>query len=69
MERLGNSNVWLTLLRRPEGASVQDFVDATGWKPASVRAELSTNRLGTLHNIVPFWADDGKSRRFRIEAS
>jgi hypothetical protein len=65
LERVGN--VWLTLLQRPEGASMQDFVEATGWKPASIRAELSVNRLGALHDIKPFWAADG-SRRFRIEA-
>jgi len=32
------------LLRRPNGATLQNLTDATGWKPHSARAFLSTMR-------------------------
>jgi Protein of unknown function (DUF3489) len=31
----------IAMLRRPDGASIADLVDATGWKPNSVRGAIS----------------------------
>ena len=31
----------IAMLRRPDGATVADLVDATGWKPNSVRGAIS----------------------------
>ena len=31
----------IAMLRRPDGATIADLVDATGWKPNSVRGAIS----------------------------
>jgi len=37
----GKLGAMVALLRRPEGASVEDLVGATGWQPNSVRGAMS----------------------------
>jgi hypothetical protein len=32
----------IAMLRRPDGASIADLVDATGWKPNSIRGAISS---------------------------
>jgi hypothetical protein len=58
----------LELLRRPEGATLQQLVEATRWRPHSVRGFLS----GTLakkvgHKITRAKRDDGASAYFLTE--
>jgi hypothetical protein len=50
----------LELLGRPEGATLQQLVEATGWQPHSVRGFLSgtlAKKLG--HKITRAKRDDG----------
>jgi len=58
----------IELLRRPEGATLQQLVEATGWQAHSVRGFLS----GTLakkmgHKITRRKRDDGASAYFLTE--
>jgi hypothetical protein len=57
----------LTLLSRPEGASIQEMMQATAWQQHSVRGFLAgtvKKKLGfALTSLKP---DDGV-RRYRIE--
>jgi hypothetical protein len=55
----------LTMLRRQNGASIPEIVDATGWRPHSVRAFLTAavkKRLGI--SVVSEKADDGTRRYY-----
>ena len=66
-ERVTKRERMLTLLSRPEGASIQEMMHATGWQQHSVRGFLA----GTLKrklgfSLTSFKPDDGV-RRYRIE--
>ena len=54
------------LLNRPEGASLEDLLGATGWLPHTTRAALTgIRRRG--YEIARGTADDGQSR-YRVTA-
>lgn len=54
----------LDLLRRPEGATIEQLVAATGWLPHTSRAALSgLKKKG--HTLVSEKSDGG--RRYKIE--
>ncbi len=58
----------LTLLSRPEGASVAEMMQATGWQQHSVRGFLAGTVKGKLgFPLESFKKKDGV-RRYRIEA-
>jgi hypothetical protein len=55
----------IALLQRPEGASLQDMTQSTGWQPHSVRGVLSgviSKKLGFKLNS----AKEGEHRIYRI---
>jgi hypothetical protein len=58
----------LTLLSRPEGASIEDIMQATEWQQHSVRGFLA----GTVKKKLGFTLTSSKApgdvRRYRIEA-
>ena len=57
----------LTLLSRPEGASIEEVTQATGWRQHSVRGFLA----GTVKKKLGFSLTSSKAndgvRRYRIE--
>ncbi len=58
----------LTLLSRPEGASVAEMMQATGWQQHSVRGFLAGTVKGKLgFPLESFKKKDGV-RRYRIDA-
>ena len=66
-ERITKRERMLTLLSRPEGANIQEMMQATGWQQHSVRGFLAgtvKRKLG--FSLTSFKPDDGV-RRYRIE--
>ena len=67
LERVTKQERMLTLLSQPEGASIEEMMQATGWQQHSVRGFLAgtvKRKLGfSLTSLKP---DDGV-RRYRIE--
>ena len=57
----------LKLLRRPNGASVEQLQKATGWKPHSVRAALSG--LHKKEHSIERGEDAKGVTRYRIETA
>jgi len=58
----------LTLLKRPEGASLKQLLKATGWQPHSIRGFLSgtvTRKMGL--KISSIKAESGE-RRYKVMA-
>jgi hypothetical protein len=39
--RVTKHQIFVDLLKRPEGASIQELMDSTGWLPHTVRAVIS----------------------------
>jgi Protein of unknown function (DUF3489) len=66
-ERVTKQERMLTLLSRPEGASIAEMMQATDWRQHSVRGFLAgtvKKKLGfSLTSLKP----DGGVRRYRIE--
>ena len=56
----------LALLRRPEGATIADMQEATGWQPHSVRGALSGVIAKKLGHKVASVKEDGRGRVYRI---
>ena len=55
----------ITLLRRPEGASIDELAAATGWQPHSVRALIS--RAVKKKQVLAVTAEGvGRSRIYRV---
>ena len=43
----------IAILRRPDGATIADLVEATGWKPNSIRGAISgSNRKRRLMKVI-----------------
>jgi predicted ArsR family transcriptional regulator len=55
----------ISLLKREGGATLQELIKATEWKPHSVRGHLSNLRKKQGLDIQPSFAEDGK-RSYRI---
>lgn len=64
-QRETKQTIILNLLSREEGASLTELIDATGWKPHSVRGHLSNMRRKQGLQIEGFTNTDGK-RGYRI---
>ncbi len=66
-ERVTKQERMLTLLSRPQGASIEEMMQATDWQQHSVRGFLA----GTVKKKLGFWLTsskpDGGIRRYRIE--
>jgi len=61
----GKTDAIVNLLRRPEGATVNDLMAATGWQAHSVRGALSGTVKKKLQlNLTS--AKEGDSRVYRI---
>lgn len=58
----------ITLLSRPQGATVQDLMDATEWQQHTVRSALS-HALGKKRSYkIVSSKDEGKARVYKIES-
>ena len=56
----------IALLSRPQGATVQELMDATTWQQHTVRSTLST--LGKKRGYkIASSKDDGKERSYKIQ--
>ena len=55
----------INMLKREEGATLQELIKATEWKPHSVRGHLSNLRKKQGLDIQPSFTEDG-TRSYRI---
>ena len=58
----------ITLLSRPEGASIEDMMQATNWQQHSVRGFLAGTVKKRLGLTLTSSKSDGGTRRYRIAA-
>lgn len=61
------TQVCVDLLRRPEGATIEDLQAATGWQSHSVRGLLSSAIKKKLGLTLSSEKVDGRGRVYRIE--
>ena len=61
-------NAVLAMLRRPNGASIAEIVDATGWQPHSVRGFMSGALKKRLGIDVVSVKDGTGERRYHVAA-
>ena len=54
----------LDMLKRPEGASVEELIEATGWQKHSVRGSLVNLKNKDKHPITNSKDEDGPRRYF-----
>ena len=65
--RSGTKGATITaLLTRPDGASLAEMIEATGWQAHSVRGFLS-GALGRKHGLTVTSATEDGVRRYRLE--
>ena len=57
----------IEMLKRPEGATIQQVVDATGWLPHTVRGAIAGALKKKLGLNVVSKKIDGLGRVYRIE--
>ena len=66
-ERVTKRECMLTLLSRPEGASIQEMMQATGWQQHGVRGFLAgTVKTKLGFSLISSTPEDG-GRRYRID--
>jgi hypothetical protein len=65
-QRLSKLDQLVALLRRPDGASLSELADATGWQAHSIRGAIAGS-LKRKGHVVTSEKSDG-IRRYRIEA-
>lgn len=65
-ERQTKKSIVIALLGRPEGASLDELVDATGWQPHSTRAVLTGFRKSG--KPLDRFKDDAGGSRYRMAA-
>jgi hypothetical protein len=54
----------IAMLRRPDGATIADLVEATGWKPNSVRGAISgAIKKGRLMKVITEVSDGVRTYR------
>jgi len=58
----------LSLLKRPQGASLKDLLKATGWQPHSVRGFLSGTVAGKLGLKLLSSKTESGERRYAVRA-
>ncbi len=67
MPRAGTKQALIVdMLERDGGATIRELVEATGWKPNTVHAALSTLRFSGRRIAVE---QAGEQRRYRITAN
>lgn len=59
-KRETKQTIIISLLSREEGATLAELIDATGWKPHSVRGHLSNMRKKHGVPVQAFTNSDGK---------
>lgn len=59
----------IAMMRRPEGASLDELVDLTGWKDHSVRAFISRNLKGKKSLPVTRRKADGGTNVYSLSAA
>ena len=57
----------LSLLSRPDGASLEDLMQASGWQAHSIRGFLSGTVGKRLGHTVRSSKADGGERRYHVE--
>ena len=56
------------MLQRPEGATIAEVVEATGWQPHTVRGALAGALKKRLGLTIGSEKVEGRGRVYRIEA-
>lgn len=56
----------LALLSKPDGATIEDMIDATGWQQHSVRGFLAGTVKRKLGLELTSFKAEGQTRRYRI---
>ena len=64
--KTSKQNVVLALLRRQQGASIAEIIEATGWQPHSVRGFMSGALKKRLQIPVVSDKDETGERRYRV---
>jgi predicted ArsR family transcriptional regulator len=64
-KRETKQEIIINLLKREQGATLDELIKATEWKPHSVRGHLSNLRKKQGLDIQPSFAEDG-TRSYRI---
>lgn len=59
----------IAMLRAPEGATIQQIVDATGWQPHTVRGAMAGALKKKLGLIVTSEKVEGRGRVYRLPAA
>ena len=67
LERVTKQERMLTLLSRPEGASIEEMMQATDWQQYSVRGFLAGTVKRKLGFSLTTSKAAGDARRYRIE--
>ena len=62
----GKLGALVALLRRPDGASIADMMEATGWQAHSVRGAIAGALKKTLKLEITSSKAEGAERRYRI---
>ncbi len=58
----------ISLLSQPDGASIEDMIEATNWQQHSVRGFLAGTVKKKLGLALTSFKSDGETRRYRIAA-
>ena len=56
----------IELMRRPEGASIDEIAQETGWLPHTVRGTMTNALKKRLRLTIVSYKDEGQPRRYRI---
>ena len=56
----------ITLLARPEGATIDELAEATGWQRHTVRGTMSHTLKKRLGLEITSSKEDGQERRYRV---
>lgn len=63
----GKLGIIMSLLARPEGATIAQMVEATGWQPHSVRGAMASS-LKKRHGLAIASVVEGGTRVYRSSA-
>ena len=61
------SQIMVTMLKRPKGASIRELAKVTDWQAHSLRGFLSGTLKKRQGLAITSTRDEGKDRRYRIE--
>jgi len=66
--RVTKQSLLITLIRRPDGASVDELAAAVGWQAPSVRGVISGALRKKLGLAIHAATEEGRGRVYRLRA-